>query len=223
MLQSPDERQRWIAKFALLDLNYKPAAGTRDEVVFKMVNTISGKDIVARNFLRSSDLLDRHEKNIQRTYMRTMIIKYGSRAIELIIENQKCECIRDGMGPFFPRLGRWYGGGSVSRVDPARVLKDLTENRWNEYIESYTDPSGMQWQQQWNEAAVSKLTEVISAEHKELATVQKWRLYSFALDVLGNIADRRTIEDLKKFLSAHPDSTGAKEAIEKIENRAPEI
>ncbi|NQT81060.1 MAG: HEAT repeat domain-containing protein, partial [Candidatus Aminicenantes bacterium] len=191
-LRSYNPNQRLIARSALLDLDYTPPKGTKDEVAFEMVSVING-----------------------RRKLHNIIMTYGSPAIEMIIEDVKCQYTRCG--------GRWYGGGQITEVNPDLVLKSLTEEKMSPFLQrTIRNKQGRfvkekrKWKQEWNDTAVTKLIEVISTEHEELYGDEQNSFCDFAIDVLGEIADKRAIEPLKRYLAAHPESTTAKEAIEKI-------
>ncbi len=198
-LRSYSATQRGIARSALLKLGYKPPEGTEDEAAFEMVNAISGN-----------------------RKLHDIIISYGSPAIERIIEDLKCLYIMRGQ--------HWYGGGQISEIHPDLVLKSLTEENMRPYLQrTIRNEKGQyvkekkEWKQEWNDTAVRKLIEVIAAEHEEHESFKKSNsdlenksLYDLVIDVLGEIADRRAIEPLKKYLAAHPESATAKEAIIKI-------
>lgn len=217
-LRSYDPYIRWIAKFALLELDYWPTKGTKDELAFEMINANDvHKTSVEYNVLESGpELSNKHKNYIKRRYITDMIITYGAPAIEMIIEDKKCQHIM--------KWHMWYGGGQNIEDNPRIFLKYLTERKWWMYLYERRRlrkraPFSLEWKQEWNEAAVSKLIEVVSAEHEELVDIEKMRFYDFAIEVLGEIADKRAIEPLKSYLAAHPESTTVKKAIEKIEIR----
>ena len=197
-LRSPDPRQRWIAKFGLLELGIEPDVDSDDFVWFEMVNVPDfPKDIVAYNFLRSRELLEEHKDAIQRRDMRTMIVRHGEPAIAIIIDNLRCQKIT-------PYLG-WYGGGDISETDPVLVLKGLRQDRWQKYTRRFVDPSGRKWQPKWREAAVSILCRELAAEHPDLEKETRLSYRRTLLDILSELGDASTIPLLRDFQSSHPD------------------
>lgn len=197
-LRSPDKRQRWIAKFGLLELGIKPDSKSQDFMQFEMVNLIDSSRIVAYNFLHNPGLLEKHKNAIRKYRMRAMIVEYGEPVIEIIIDNIRCEEI-------MPHLGSWYGGGSTSEINPYRVLRSMRKDQWQKYIRRFRDPSGWEWQPKWREATVSILSRQLNEEYLDL---KKSTLFSYRkrlLEILSGIGDAETITFLQNYRDKHPD------------------
>jgi|GEM_PF-5011161 len=199
-LRSYSWDQRSTARSALLKLGYRPPKGSLDEATFEMAKTGG---------------LNPDRK------LREIIITLGSPAIERIIEDIKCLYITGQSA---------YGGGLTGMNSLEKVLKVLTEEKMSPFLQrTIRNKQGRfvkekrKWKQEWNDTAVTKLIEVITNEHKEhdsfkkpKSTFQNKNFYDLAIDVLGEIADKRAIETIRGYLAAHPESKTAKKAIKKI-------
>jgi hypothetical protein len=204
-LRSCDCRQRWIAKFGLLDLQFKPTKGTEDEICFQMVNEMSGDSTIAYNFLHSPDILDQYKIMIKNRGYPRLIMFYGSPAIDLMIDNLKCQHL-------LPFLGCWSRGGNISDVKPETVLSHLIEDKWKKR-------KGREFKQEWNEHAVKRLIKELEKENIELKDKQKNQYLKTIILITGNIADKRAIVHLENHQQNNELAEVSSKAIQEIQAR----
>jgi len=205
-LRSCDCRQRWIAKFALLELQYKPAKGSEDEICFEMVNAMGGESTIAYNFIHSPDVLKQYRKEIRNYSYPWLIMTYGCPAIDLMIDNLRCQHL-------MPYLGCWSRGGNIYDVKPVVVLSHLTEEKWKKRYR------GKDFNQEWNEHAVNRLINDMENKNVELKDKQKSRYLNTLIEITGNIADRRAINLLENFAKNEELAEASGKAIQEIQKR----
>lgn len=202
-LLSPDPRQRWIGKFGLLELGIIPIYGSKFFIPFKMVNVLNFQNTIAPNYLRSSELLEKHKKEVISVSMRNFILIFSKSAIRLIIENIRCEKIMK------VTHGRWYGGGYTSETNSDRVIKSLRKDIWEKRIPRFYKPSAevierWAWKSEYQIAALTIITHELEETHPDMHKASRLNYRQSLIDILSEIGDAKTIEFLQQYKIEHP-------------------
>jgi hypothetical protein len=217
---------RWEVKYTLMDLGYEPLS-TRENAAFDMV------DLVSPFWRRPSS--SRPEK----VNPKTIIALYGLTAIELFLEDLKCDVNKGKIDEAATsenakvalcmltevNWAKQWGQGKVYldkfKIDKIEYL-DQEEVKARLGISDKKDFFDRKnviklYDQAWNTYAVTQLINALNEENEDVE--DKDRYLKNIIDILGEIANAQAIGPLENYLAYPELAEYVEKAIEAIESR----